>query len=144
MKNLFNRLLAALFCILYSAIMVFAILIPWMSGCSTFKTAWTPENRSATIAKLESDAKAALGTGAVAALQGAASSNGDFAHSAALAVWQSGALGDIEKGVVDAGGSPQLAALAASVARQANAGQVTKRDAINAVASAISAAALVK
>ncbi len=134
MKNLINRLLAFVFALLWIA-GVFAV--PWISACSSLKTAWAPANRSATIAKLEAAAEAALGTAAVAALQGAASSNGDYAYSAAQAVWASGAIGDIQQGVVDAGGSPQLAVMAEDLARKAAAGKAVKTDAINAVASAI-------
>ncbi len=117
-------------------------LVTLLTGCDTVKTAWSPTNRSATIAKLEHDAGGILTKVAIAALQGAASSNGDYAHSAAAAVWQSGAIGDIEGAVKDAGGSPQLAVLAENVARQAKVGGVDKQYAINAVASAISSGAL--
>lgn len=115
-----------------------------LTACAGIKSAWgTPDARKATVAKLEGVAVNVLGRIAVAELQSLATDNGaDFAHSAAQAAWSSLHVSDLADVLTAAGATPQLADSAATLAAKAVAGGASKQDAMNAVASAISASAL--
>ena len=114
------------------------------TACAGLKAAWgTSDSRKATIAKLEGVAVNILGRVAVAELQSLATDNGsDFAHSAATAAWSSLRVSDLADVLTSEGATSQLADSAAAFAAKAVAGGVSRQDALNAVASAISSAAL--
>jgi len=124
-----------------------ATLICWLlPGCT-----WTPEKRKAVSAALWQDAKGILEQDALNTLSNVvqqAANNGqvDFAHAAAGALFATVSADSVHKVVLDATGNnlPQLADVAAKAVTQAMSKGVNEKDAIQAVASAISATALTK
>ena len=116
-------------------------------GCASLKSAYgTAEARKATGRALLADAVSILGKIAVSELGTLATSqlDPDSAHSAAAAAWSAVNVSDIGNLINDATGraAPVLAAKAATLAQRAMNTGVSSADARDAVASAISAAAL--
>lgn len=90
--------------------------------------------------KLLTDAETILGKAAVASLASLASSNGDYAHSAAQAAWQSVSINDLFTVIKDAGASSKLAQAASIVAAKAVGGGASQSDVLMAIGAAISPA----
>lgn len=128
------------------ALLLAALLVTGCTGSfNGIRSAWSPDNKSATIARLKATAEPLLGQAAVSMLMAYGASGGDMSHSSASAIWKQGAyvgIQNIAKLVTDAGGSTALASAAQGVAQQAITTGVTKQEVANAVASAISAGAL--
>lgn len=112
---------------------------------SLYLTSCTTIQRQALLA----DSKHVLGKLVVSELQSLVSAElggGDFAHAAAAGAWSAVDAGDIAQFINDATGdrAPSLADAAATAAYDAVKNGADTRTAVNAVASAISAAAFAK
>jgi hypothetical protein len=126
-----------------SATVIFLALFAVLA--SLYLTSCTTIQRQALLA----DSKHVLGKLAVAELQALVASelgDKDFAHAAAAGAWSAVDAGDVAQFINDATGdrAPQLADAAATAAYDAVKNGTDTRTAVNAVASAISAAAFAK